>query len=76
MKIVSDPSQVCLEHAVEFWTGLLAFARDGSGSSVKQDLMHALSPEELSGSELRAFAIAAAGPSPRDHQPFPFRLAS
>ena len=26
--IASNPERVCLEHAVEFWTGLVAYARD------------------------------------------------
>jgi hypothetical protein len=30
MKIVSNPDQVCLEHALEFWTGLLVYARNRS----------------------------------------------
>jgi hypothetical protein len=32
MKIVSTPDQVCLEHALEFWTGLLVYATDRSAS--------------------------------------------
>jgi hypothetical protein len=35
MKIVSNPELVCFEHALEFWTGLLVYARDGSDPSVK-----------------------------------------
>jgi hypothetical protein len=46
-KVVSNPEQVCLEHALEFWTGLLDHVRDCGDPS-----------------ELRAIAIAAAGPSP------------
>jgi hypothetical protein len=30
MQIVSNPERVCLEHALEFWTGLLAYAKDHS----------------------------------------------
>jgi hypothetical protein len=58
-KIVSNPETVCLEHAVEFWAGLLDHVRDRGDPS-----------------ELRAIAIAAAGPSPVDHEHFPVRLAS
>lgn len=59
MRIVAFPEQVCFEHAMEFWTGLLVYARDLS--------------------EIRAIqliAIAAAGPSPADHEHFAIRLAS
>ena len=28
MKIVSIPEQVCFEHALEFWTGLLLYTKD------------------------------------------------
>ena len=30
MQIVSNPERVCLEHALEFWTGLLVYAKDHS----------------------------------------------
>lgn len=77
MKIVSNPEDVCFEHALEFWTGLLVYARDRSDPCVKHErLCTCRSCEELSASHLRAIAIAAAGPSPRDHERFPIRLAS
>ena len=77
MKIVSNPEQVCLEHALEFWTGLLACARDRSTPCVKQErLCDCPSCEESSASYLRAIAIAAAGPSPGEHERFQIRLAS
>ena len=77
MKIVSTPQQVCLEHALEFWTGLLVYARNSSEPCVKHEgLCTCRSCEESSASCRRALAIAAAGPSPRDHERFPIRLAS
>jgi hypothetical protein len=36
MKIVSIPEDVCVEHAVEFWTGLLACANDRPGPCVRE----------------------------------------
>jgi hypothetical protein len=36
MKIVSNPEDVCVEHAVEFWTGLLVWSNDRSGPCVRQ----------------------------------------
>lgn len=30
LKIASNPDDVCFEHAVEFWTGLLAYVRSRS----------------------------------------------
>jgi hypothetical protein len=77
MKILSNPEQVCFEHALEFWTGLMAYASDRSDPCVKHERLCACrSCRELSASYLRALAIAAAGPSPRDHQRFRIRLAS
>jgi hypothetical protein len=61
-KIVSWPDEVCLEHALEFWTGLLAYAREQS--------------DVLRASSLRATAAEAVGPSPRDHEDFSIGLAS
>ena len=37
MQIVSNPERVCLEHALEFWTGLLAYAQDHSDPCVRQE---------------------------------------
>jgi len=77
MKIVSTPQQVCLEHALEFWTGLLAYVTGRTEPCVRQEgLCTCRSCEESSASDRRAIAIAAAGPSPRDHERFPIRLAS
>lgn len=77
MKIVSNPQDVCFEHALEFWTGLLLYARDRSEPCVKRErLCTCRSCEELSMSSRRAIAIAAAGPSPRDGERFRIRLAS
>ena len=73
MRIVSNPEQVCLEHAMEFWTGLLAYARDISDSCVKQErLCTCRACDELSASYLRASAIAIAGPAPLDLSLFEF----
>ena len=75
--IVSNPEQVCLQHALEFWTGLLAYARDRRDPCVKHEgLCTCPSCEESSASYLRAAAIAAAGPSPGKQERFQIRLAS
>ena len=77
LRIVSSPEKVCLEHALEFWNGLLVYAKDHAGPCIREG-----GPcgcrlcEELSVSYVRARAIAAAGPSPADHAPFQIRLAS
>lgn len=77
MKIVSNPEHVCFEHALEFWTGLLVYATDHSGPCVRHErLCTCRSCEESSASSRRAIAIAIAGPSPRDHERLPMRLAS
>jgi hypothetical protein len=76
-RIVSTTQRVCLEHAVEFWTGLLAFARECTEHCVKHEgLCNCRSCEESSAFTQRAIAIAAAGPPPPDHQSCSIRLAS
>jgi hypothetical protein len=35
MKIVSNPENVCVDHAVEFWKGLLVCANDHPGPCVR-----------------------------------------
>jgi hypothetical protein len=76
-RIVANPEQVCLEHALEFWTGLLAYSRDRSGTCVSHERLCACPLcEELAASQRRAAAIAAAGPSPADHEHPQLRLVS
>ena len=77
LKIVSCPDKVCLEHALEFWNGLLEYAKDHAGPCVREDgLCGCRSCEELGVAYARTRAIHAAGPSPADHAPFQIRLAS
>ena len=77
MKIVSIPDKVCLEHAVEFWSGLLVYATDRSEPCVAHEgVCTCRSCQESSASSRRASAIAAAGPPPPDDQRFQIRLAS
>ena len=77
LRIVSNPEQVCLEHALEFWTGLLDYVREHSEPCVKHEgTCTCRSCEELCASYLRASAVAAAGPSPQDHERIQIRLAS
>jgi hypothetical protein len=75
MRIASNPEQVCFEHALEFWTGLLVYAREDADARVKHEQSGRWS-EQLSASDLRAVAIAAAGPPPRDRERVQMRLAS
>jgi hypothetical protein len=77
MKIVATPEHVCFEHALEFWTGLMLYARDRSDPCVKNErLCTCRACEESSLSFLRAIAIAAAGPAPQDNERYRIRLAS
>jgi hypothetical protein len=84
--IVSNPVHVCLEHAIEFWTGLLVYARDNRHCCLKLEQLCACpscEDERLATSHLRALAAiyAAAPPSnqevmpPSDHEHSPIRLA-
>ena len=77
--IVANPPRVCLEHAVEFWTGLLGYTqgRSSACACVKDTMQCACAAcEELAASQVRTFAISGARPSPGDHENFAMRLAS
>jgi hypothetical protein len=77
MKIVSYPEEVCFDHALEFWTGLLVYARDRSEPCVKHERVCACwACQERGASYRRALAIQAAGPPPRDRVRSAIRLAS
>jgi hypothetical protein len=78
MMIVSNPEPVCLVHGLEFWTGLLGYARDRRQDYCVKDerLCSCQSCQELDAPYVRAAAIAAAGLSPLDHEGFRIRLAS
>ena len=75
--IIANPHRVCLDHALEFWHGLLAYTHGRSGDCVK-DQEECTCPlcEELSAGQLRKAAIASARTSPADHEGFGIRLAS
>jgi hypothetical protein len=74
--IIANPHEVCLEHALEFWTGLLAYARSRSGPCVKNE-GQCTCPlcAEVGAEQLRDLAVASAAP-PGDHEDFTIRLAS
>lgn len=77
MTIISSPDRVCFEHALEFWTGLLAYTHGRNGRCVKQETMCTCPLcEELTTLQARTFAIASVDSSPGDHEDFPVRLAS
>ena len=77
MTIVAIPERVCLEHALEFWSALLAYACDcRRDPCVKHEgVCTCRACEDLGAFYLRATAIAAAGQSPRYERP-QIRLAS
>jgi hypothetical protein len=77
MIIVSAPQQVCFKHALEFWTGLLAYTHDRSGPCLRTEgPCTCPGCEEQDAAQLRAAAIASVGPSPGDHEDYSIRLAS
>jgi hypothetical protein len=60
MRIASYPEFVCLDHAVEFWTGLLGYAKDRSEPAMEEGGLCACeSCIELSAAYRRAAAVAA-----------------
>ena len=77
MSIIAVPAQVCAEHAMEFWTGLLAYAHDRSGPCVKNErLCSCPLCLELAVDQARRLAAEASGPSPADHADFKIDIAS
>jgi len=77
MKIVSNPEEVCIEHALEFWRGLLVCASHPLELCVKHErLCGCRLCEELSAGYLRTVAIALSGRSPVRAEHYPVRLAS
>ena len=77
MTIMANPARVCLEHGLEFWTGLLAYTHGRSGPCVKEhELCSCALCEERHASRLRVAAIAGQRPSPGDHLDYAIRLAS
>ena len=77
MTIIASPDAVCIDHAVEFWTGLLVFSHDRAGPcmSHEQECSCRLC-QEMSEATLRALAIAAAGPTSPENARFQTCLAS
>ncbi len=80
IEIPANPSPVCLEHAVEFWTGLLTYARQRSEHSAEPLKTHAACAicKELSAARARTMdAVDVAGLAPaQPAAPRPLRLAS
>jgi hypothetical protein len=73
--IPSNPGRVCLTHALEFWTGLLAYVRDRSGPCERREKAYACgSCDEPSALKARKVpAVAAAGPQPGVTESVPTR---
>ena len=73
MTIIANPSRVCAEHALEFWTGLLIYTHSRSGPCVKADRICSCA---LCMEMARCVAIKNVDPSPLDHEGYSIRLAS
>jgi len=77
LTIVATPHQVCFDHALEFWTGLLGYTHTRSGPCVKyQQLCSCPLCEELTAAQVRAGALKDMPPSPGDHVGFAMPMAS
>jgi len=76
--IVSNPERVCLEHALEFWTGLLAYARDRRRDPCMkyEGFCTCTACEELRQFRLQPVATNDAAPSVQERDRFPVYLAS
>ena len=65
--ITSNPNRVCREHAVEFWTGLVAYARDRRRDGAREDVTL---------SYPRAVESAPRRPWLQIHEPFAVRVVA
>ncbi len=76
--IIANPHRVCYTHALEFWTGLLAYTHGRYDPCVRGTDEVCTCPmcEESDDAQTRAFAISMVGRSPGDHESFGVRLAS
>ena len=77
VKVPSTPERVCIEHALEFWTGLLRYSSGRSGPCVKNERTCGCPLcEELTESPLRTVTAAPSGEASRDHEAFALPVAS
>jgi hypothetical protein len=78
INIPANPAPVCLDHALEFWTGLLTYAREHAEPSGPLQTHAACEVcRELSAATARVMAAAdAASSRPPRPAPAPLRLAS
>jgi hypothetical protein len=78
MTIVSNPERVCLQHGLEFWTGLLGYARDRRRDpcTKNEGVCTCVSCQETVASYPRAVAIEPTSPSLREDERFSISLAS
>jgi hypothetical protein len=77
MNIISNPGRVCVDHAVEFWTGVLAYSHARAGVCIKADQMCAC-PRcvEMAEDFVNAEALKRASALPGDHEDFGIQIAS
>ena len=77
MSIPANPGYVCADHALEFWTGLVAYVKERADQCEKEVRpCSCRACVALGASYERAKAIAAAGPPPRDTELVQVRRAS
>jgi len=63
--IPSNPEHVCRTHAVEFWTGLMAYVKDRADPGETQDIPCTCEAcNQLSAVNARLTAVAASGGAP------------
>lgn len=75
--IPANPGHVCFDHALEFWTGLLAYVKERTDECEKHVRpCTCRACVALDASYERANAIAAAGPAPQDTELVQVRRAS
>jgi hypothetical protein len=75
--IPANPEHVCFDHALEFWTGLMAFVKERADQCEKEVRpCTCRACVSLGASHQRARAITAAGPPPQDTDDVQVRRAS
>jgi hypothetical protein len=77
MNIIASPQRVCAEHAVEFWTGLLAYSHARAGVCIKNDQQcSCLRCREMAADFSKAAAAKRVDASTGDHAEFAIKRAS
>jgi hypothetical protein len=77
MTIISTPSRVCVDHAIEFWTGVLGYSHARAGVCIRNE-KECTCPRcvEMAEEFAKAAALLRVAPSRADRADFAIGIAS